>query len=346
LEKKMSSVTIRDVARHAGVGVGTVSRVLNDSPSVSQSTRRRVLATIEELNFQPSLSARRLSLGKTFNVAVIAPFFTRPVFIERLRGVEHALAESEFDLVLFNVETVDRRDACFRNVARRERIDGLLVMALSPWDDEAEQWLEAQVPTVLIDARHPALNRLVIDDVEGGRIATEHLLELGHRRIGFISDYLEDPFGFSSSRDRFEGYYMALEAADVPFRPEYHRQGIHGREQARKLALELLTMPERPTAIFAASDTQASGVLAAARELSLQVPQNLSVIGYDDIEIAEYLHLTTMRQPSFRIGVEGVRLLMETIERPPSSPKELQFSTELVVRSSTAAPGGSVNGRH
>jgi len=333
----MSSVTIRDVARHAGVGVGTVSRVLNDSPSVSHNTRRRVLATIKELNFQPSLSARRLSLGKTFNVAVIVPFFTRPVFTERLRGVEHALAQSDFDLVLFNVETVGRRDACFRSVARRERIDGLLVMSLSPWDHEAERWLEAQVPTVLIDARQPALNRIVIDDVEGGRKATEHLLELGHRRVGFISDYLEDPFGFASSRDRFEGYYMALEAADVPFRPEYHRQGIHGREQAKKLALELLTMPERPTAIFAASDTQAIGVLAAARELGFRVPQDLSVIGYDDIELAEYLRLTTIHQPSYEMGVEGVRLLLEAIDDPSNDPQELLFSTNLVVRATTAA---------
>lgn len=342
----MSSVTIRDVARHAGVGVGTVSRVLNDSPSVSQRTRRRVLATIEELNFQPSLIARRLSLGKTFNVAVVVPFFTRPVFVERLRGVEHALAQSDFDLVLFNVESVDRRDACFRNVARRERIDGLLVMSLSPWDEEVERLLKAEVPIVLIDARHPALNRLVIDDVEGGRLATEHLLELGHRRIGFISDYLEEPFGFASSRDRFEGYYMALEVAEVPFHPEYHRQGIHGREQARLLAIDLLSLPERPTAIFAASDTQAIGVLAAARQLELRVPDDLSVIGYDDIEAASYLRLTTMRQPSFDLGMEGVRLLLETMERPAGAPKELTFSTELVIRETTAAPCPVPNGRH
>ena len=342
----MSSVTIRDVARHAGVGVGTVSRVLNSNPAVSQETRRRVLAAIKELDYQPSPIARRLSLGKTLSVAVIVPFFTRPVFVERLRGVEHALAESEYDLVLFNVETVDRRDACFQDVARRERIDGLLIMSLSPWDEEAERWLEAQVPTVLIDARHPALNRLVIDDVEGGRVATDHLLQLGHRRIGFISDYLEDPFGFVTSLDRFEGYYMALEAADVPFRPEYHRQGRHGRDQARRLAIELLTLPEQPTAIFAASDTQAIGVLAAARELGLRVPQDLSVIGYDDIETAGYLHLTTMRQPSYQMGVAGVHLLLEAIEQPESPPQEMLFSAELVVRETTAAPCASPNGRH
>ena len=339
------TVTIRDVARYAGVGVGTVSRVLNGSPSVSQGTRRRVQAVIEELNFQPSPIARRLSLGKTLNVAVIVPFFTEPVFVERLRGIEHALAESEYDLVLFNVESVSRRDDCFRNVARRERIDGLLITSLAPWDEDAHRWLEAQVPTVLIDARHPALNRLVVDDVEGGRVATDHLLQLGHRKIGFVSDYLEDPFGFVSSLDRFEGYYMALEAADVPFRPEYHRQGIHSREQAKRLAIQLLTLPDRPTAIFAASDTQAMGVLAAARELGFRVPEDLSVIGYDDIDAADFLNLTTMRQPSFELGVEGVRLLLEAIEQPGKEPEEILFSTELIVRQTTAATLTISNGR-
>jgi DNA-binding LacI/PurR family transcriptional regulator len=276
---------------------------------------------------------------------VVAPFFTEPVFVERLRGIEHALAESEYDLVLYNVESVTRRDDCFRNVARRERIDGLLVISLSPWDEDADRWLEARVPTVLVDARHPALNRLVIDDVEGGRMATEHLLQMGHRKIGFISDYLEDPFGFVASLDRFEGYYMALEAANVPFRPEYHRQGVHGREQAGRLAIELLTLPDRPTAIFAASDTQAMGVLAAARELGLRVPEALSVIGYDDIDAADFLNLTTMRQPSFELGVEGARLLLEAIEQPGEAPEEIVFSTELIIRESTAAPQTSSNGQ-
>jgi LacI family transcriptional regulator len=114
----MPSVTIRDVARHAGVGVGTVSRVLNSSPWVSQATRQRVLAVIEELDFEPNPIARRLSLGKTLNIAVIVPFFTRPLFVERLRGIEYALAQSEYDLVLYNVETTERRDECFREIPR------------------------------------------------------------------------------------------------------------------------------------------------------------------------------------------------------------------------------------
>jgi LacI family transcriptional regulator len=321
----VSAVTIRDVARHAGVGVGTVSRVLNSSPSVSQATRQRVLAVIEELDFEPNPIARRLSLGKTLNIAVIVPFFTRPLFVERLRGIEYALAQSEYDLVLYNVETTERRDECFREIPRRERIDGLLILSLLPQDKDVDRFLKAQVPTVLVDAHHPLLNRLVMDDVEGGRLATEHLIELGHQKIGFVGDYLENRFGFVSSRDRFEGYYQALELADISFQPKYLKQGEHSQLAARRLALELLALAERPTAIFAASDTQAIGVLMAAQEL-------------DDIEIAEYLHLSTMCQPSFVLGTEAVQLLMEAIGEPGRPPREILYAAELVARATTAPP--------
>lgn len=334
----MPAVTIRDVARHAGVGVGTVSRVLNSSPSVSQATRQRVLAVIEELDFEPNPIARRLSLGKTLNIAVIVPFFTRPLFVERLRGIEYALAQSEYDLVLYNVETAERRDECFREIPRRERIDGLLILSLMPQDKDVDRFLEAQVPTVLVDARHPLLNRLVMDDVEGGRQATEHLIQLGHRKIGFVGDYLENRFGFVSSRDRFDGYYQALELADICFQPKYLKQGEHSQLVARRLTLELLALPDPPTAIFAASDTQAIGVLMAAEELDLAVPGDLSVIGYDDIEVADYLHLTTMRQPSFVLGTEAVQVMMEAIEEPQRPPREILYSTELVARATTAPP--------
>jgi DNA-binding LacI/PurR family transcriptional regulator len=334
----MPAVTIRDVARRAGVGIGTVSRVLNSSPSVSRETRQRVLAAIEELDFTPHPIARRLSLGKTLSIAVIVPFFTRPVFVERLRGIEHALAQSEYDLVLYNVETTERRDICFREIPRRERADGLLIISLSPQDEDVKRFLQADVPTVVIDGRHPEIHRLVIDDVEGGRLATEHLIELGHRKIAFISDFLENRFGFVSSLDRFEGYYQALELADIPFHPEYLKQGKHSQMAAHRLALELLSLPDPPTAIFAASDTQAIGVLGAAREMGLEVPEDLSVVGYDDIEAAEYLHLTTMNQPSFALGTKSVQLLMAVIDDPRLPVKEVVISTELVIRNTTARP--------
>ena len=336
----MVPATIRDVAKRAGVGVGTVSRVLNDHPFVSDATRQKVLSAIEALDYTPNSIARRLSLRKTLTIAVIVPFFTRPSFVERLRGVEFALADSEYDLVLFNVETTDKRDAYFHDVPRRERVDGMLIISLSPHDADVDRFLQAGVPTVLVDARHPRLSRAVIDDVAGGRLAVQHLIELGHRKIAYVSDQLENPFNFVSSRDRYEGYRQALTAADIPFRPDYHREGEHGRQQAREMAHALLSLEDPPTAIFAASDTQAIGVLEAAQDAGLSVPEDLSVIGYDDIEIAEYLQLTTIRQPLFASGVEGVTLLLETIANPQPTAQQVQLPTRLVVRQTVGAPAG------
>jgi len=331
----VTPATIRDVAKRAGVGVGTVSRVLNDRPFVSDATHQKVLSAIEALDYTPSPIARRLSLRKTLTIAVIVPFFTRPSFVERLRGVEFALADSEYDLVLFNVETTDKRDAYFHDVPRRERVDGLLIISLSPRDADVERFLQAKVPTVLVDARHPRLSRAVIDDVAGGRLATQHLIELGHRKIAYVSDFLENPFNFVSSRDRHEGYRQALTAAGIPFQPAYHQQGEHGRQQAREMAHTLLALPDPPTAIFAASDTQAIGVLEAAQDAGVSVPEGLSVIGYDDIEIAEYLQLTTIRQPLFASGVEGVELLLEAIANPPPTAQQVHLPTRLVARRTT-----------
>ncbi len=330
--------TIRDVAKRAGVGLGTVSRVLNNSPLVSPATRARVLQAIAELDYTPSPVARGLSLGKTLSIAAIVPFFTRPSAIERLRGVEATLADSEYDLTVFNVETVERRDACFRDVPRPERADGVLIISLAPRDDDVERFARTNIPIVLVDADHPALSRVVTDDVNGGRLATQHLIDLGHRRIAYISDPLDTPFNFTSSRDRYQGYRLALEQAGIPFRPDYHRQGEHGRYEARHLASQLLAMPEPPTAIFAASDTQAMGVLEAAQDAGLQVPRDLSVIGYDDVEISEYLGLTTMRQQLFESGAQGVRMLLEMLTTPPATPRRELLPAELIVRGTTAPP--------
>jgi DNA-binding LacI/PurR family transcriptional regulator len=338
----MPNVTIRDVARRAGVGLATVSRVINGSPLVSEETRRRVLQVIEELEFVPNPAARRLSTGKTLTVAVIAPFFTRPAFIERLRGIQNTLLESEYDLDVYNVETVKRRDECFHEIPRRERADGVIILSLSPRDEDIPLLARAETPIVLVDANHPSLsqlNRVITDDVQGGFKATQYLLKLGHRRIGFIGDWLESPFNFTSSRDRFQGYRQALDLAGMAYRPEYFGQGEHGRYPAQLLAEQMLALPERPTAIFAASDTQAIGVMQAARNAGIQVPQDLSVIGYDDIEIAELLGLTTIRQMLYESGQRGVELLLESLAGFHREPVCEVLPTELIERNTTAPPG-------
>jgi LacI family transcriptional regulator len=337
----MKTPTIREVARRAGVGLGTVSRVINESPMVSEETRGRVEKAIKELDYIPNPTARRLSLGKTLTIAAIVPFFTRPSFIERLRGIEHTLIESMYDLNIYNVETTNRRDQCIREVPRKERADGVLILSLSPRDEDLPYLAQADVPIVLVDANHPSLtmlNRVIVDDIEGGYKATRYLIELGHRRIGYISDFFDNPFNFTSSRYRYQGYCHALDEAGVPVRPEYSLQGDHGRYEARQLAIKMLSMRDRPTAIFAASDTQALGVLEAARDLELSVPDDVSVVGYDDIEIAEHLGITTVRQLLYESGQRGVELLLEQLSEAQHEPVCEILSTELIVRGTTKVP--------
>jgi DNA-binding LacI/PurR family transcriptional regulator len=312
--------------------------VLNNSPLVSASTRRRVLDVIAELHYTPSQIARNFSSGKTLTIATVAPFFTRPSVVERLRGIEVMLAASGYNLVVFNVETVERRNACLRDVPRRDRTDGVLVISLSPRRDEVAALLETGVPVVLIDTIAEGMSGVHVDDVAGGELATRHLIELGHRRIGFVGDALEEirAFNFTSSRDRLAGFIRAQEQCGIVPLPEYQRHGIHGRYEARVLARELLSLPDPPTAIFAASDTQAMGVLEAARDCGLSVPKMLSVVGFDDIDVAEYLGLTTVRQPLFESGARGVDLLLGILGGEPAAPTDELLPLELVSRATTA----------
>ncbi len=330
----MSKTTIRDVAKRAGVGVGTVSRVLNNSPAVSETTRGKVQSAIEALNFSPSLAARRLSRGKTMAIGVIVPFFTNPSVVRRLQGIVSVLSVSKYDLVLFDIEKVNQRDSFLRTIPQRKMADGLLLVSLTPTDADVEQFSLANVPTVLVDAYHPALNHVRVDNIAGGYQATKYLIELGHHKIGYISDYLDDPFN-SPVRDRFTGYKQALAEAGIEFRAEYHCEDRHGRFQAQQMTHNLLTLPDPPTAIFAYSDTQAIGVIEAAQELGLSVPDDLSVIGFDNIEAAEYLHITTIRQALFESGVQGAELLLSLMQTPTSEPQEILLPTELIARHTT-----------
>lgn len=337
-------VTIRDVARAAGVSPGTVSRAINDSPLVNENTRRHILQVVEKLNYTPNVVARRLSLGQALAVVVMVPFFTRPSVSERLNGAVSLLSRSKYDLVIHNVETPQQRANCFEELPRREQADGLLIISLNPTDEEAERLAKADVPIVLIDAEHPALKgvypQVTVDDVAGGRTVTEYLIKQGHTRIGFVGDRIDNPFNFTSSRDRYLGCREALEAADLPVRSEYYGEDTHGRRQARQLARKMLALPQPPTAIFAASDTQAVGVLEAAHETGLRVPEDLSVVGYDNIEIADILRLTTMGQLLFESGQRGVELLLERLDNPDTDPVHEVLPTELIVRETTAPPQG------
>ncbi|MEM7330949.1 MAG: LacI family DNA-binding transcriptional regulator [Chloroflexota bacterium] len=335
----MAKTTIKDVARIAGVGVGTVSRVINNSNAVSDETRQKVKQAIEALNYQPNEMARRLSLGKTYTVSVLAPFFTRPAFVQRLRGLESVFAQSEYDFIIYNVDSAASRDKYFRQLSRPERTDGLLIMSIIPHKEHAERFLGSKVPTVLVDADHDAFTRVLIDDLNGGYKATNHLIELGHRKIGMVSDFLlETPFNYRSVFQRHEGYRTALKEAGIPFRPDYFLQCDVDKDAARETAVKLLTHPDPPTAIFAYSDTHAFGVLQAAEMLNINIPDDLSIVGYDDIELSEYLHLTTMRQSLFDAGAHGAKLLLNLITNQTEIIEKTVLASKLIERRTTAPP--------
>ena len=332
----MRGTTIARVAEEAGVGVGTVSRVLNGSPAVSEDTRRRVLAAIDTLDYQPSPAARALSTGRTNTIGVVAPFFTTPSVIERLRGVSRTLADEGYQLILHDVERPDQRRQLFRSLAVRGGIDGLLAISLAPSEREARRLHRAGVLVVLLDREHDSLPCITIDDMEGGRMAAEYLLGLGHRRIAFLGDEEANLFGFDSSAHRREGFEAALAAADATPRPEWVLRRPHGRDEARVAATAMLARKPRPTAVFATSDVQAIGVLEAADDAGLPVPEQLSVIGFDNVEAAGYTGLTTVAQPLEEIGRLGADLLLRALSGETVVSRRMPL--EIVARGSTAPP--------
>ena len=331
------TATIADVAAQAGVGASTVSRVLNDG-QVSGRARARVMAAMAELEYRPRASARSLVTGATRTLALVIPFFTHPSAVQRMRGMLAALDQTEYDIVVCNVANPAQRDEYLGHGVPLDRSDGLLIVSLAPRESEVDAFLRSGARVVLLDAFHPGLPCLWIDDVAGGALATRHLIELGHERIAFVGDRADPGLGFVSSDRRCEGYRRALEDAGLPIDAALERQGPHGRLVAHRLTRELLALPEPPTAIFAASDTQALGVLEAASDLGLAVPGDVSVVGFDDLEVASYIGLTTVHQPLEESGRRAVERLVAAIEGEQPPPREEQLELELEVRRTTAAP--------
>jgi DNA-binding LacI/PurR family transcriptional regulator len=330
--------TIRDVARQAGVSVATVSRVINNSPLVVEPTRARVQAAVDALGYRLNATARNLSIGRAMAIGVVVPFFTAPSVIERLRGVVERLGRGErreYDLMLFDVEAPEQRDGALRDLARRDRVAGLLIISLPISDAEVAALERDGMPAVLVDTFHARLPRVVIDNVGGGALAARHLLARGHRRIGFVGDHPTNPYGFTSSEDRRHGFTGALAEAGVEHHPELERFGPHGREEAGQLTEALLALPDPPSAIFAASDLQAIGALKAAERVGARVPEDVAVIGFDDIDMAEIVGLTTIRQPLREGGARATDLLLAAIEHGNGEPMEELQTLSVVERRTT-----------
>lgn len=329
------AATIHDVAIEAGVGIGTVSRVVNNSPRVKPATRERVLAAIDKLQYKPDPIARSMISKRTNSLGIIVPFFTRPFFMEVLRGIEVVSARLGRELVLYNVETDVQRDRYFSELPMHRKVDGLLIVSL-PLDDAVSRRLKnSALPVVLIDAYSPLFTSLVVNNVDGAYQAVRCLIEKGHRRIGFINGEIEGNFKFNQANDRLIGLHRAFGETGLLFEPELVLTSKWGRMGGKQAALQLLSQQERPTAIFAASDMQAVGVLDAAKVLGIPVPEQLSIIGFDGIEVSELLDISTMRQPMQEMGETGAAALVELIDNVAKAPELIRFDTRLVERHTT-----------
>lgn len=303
----MARPTIRDVAQRAGVGIGTVSRVLNQSPAVRPKTRERVLQAIAELGYYPDERARELRLKRGNLLLVLVPHLTKPLYIEVLRHIER-LRPPGIVLTVTNAESPEEKERAFQRIARDTRIGGIIAVNLAPPEGFAHI-LRPGVPLIVVDTRSEEFPTVEVDHVHGGYLATQHFIRLGHERIGFIGRF-QDPF--VPRGQRIIGYRRALEEAGIPFRREYVRISNYDHRDSCEHALVLLDLPEPPTAIFAASDLQAMGVLEAARLRGLRVPQDLAVLGYNDVEWAEFLGLSTIRLPLDQLAEHAIALLLQS----------------------------------
>lgn len=333
--------TISDVAELAGVSAPTVSRVLNDTGYVKETTRSKVEAAIDALDYRPSASARTLRTGRTSALACVVPFVAHPSAIDHVRGLVEGLHGTDTPLSLYNVETVADLTTHINHL-HAVAPAGLVVVALQLEDDVLVRFAERQVPVVLIDTAHPAVSSVTLDEHAGAARAAAHLLELGHTRIAFVGDDESNEFGFTSSKQRRIGLRRALADAGLELPARYVRRGPHGRRQAEAHTRELLDLATPPTAVLAASDTQALGALDAVRRAGLVPGQDVSVVGFDDIEVAEDLGLTTVDGQLRRAGLVAAEILRSQMARPDEPPDARVLDAPLVVRTSTGPAPGEV----
>lgn len=329
--------TIRDVAEAAGVSIATVSRALHGLPRVSEATRRRVLDAAATLHYVASPSAASLASGHTRSIGAVAPFVNRWFFSGVVHAAERILRAAGYDLLLYSLGTdaAERRRA-FSGDLLRKRVDGVLVFGLQPDPEEARALSAAGSPVAIVGIAVPGWSSVRIDDRAAARTATEHLLVLGHRRIAFLGGEPDDLLHSAAPQDRREGWLSTLRAAGVE--PEPALEEIGGFTVAGGMAAmrRLLDLPVRPTAVFAASDEMAMGAVHAARKAGLRVPEDLSVIGIDDHEMAELFDLTTVAQPVEAQGVLAAEMLLAAMAGRPADPAAVTVPTTLVVRGTTA----------
>jgi Transcriptional regulators len=333
-------VGIGEVARRAGVSSATVSRALSGNGHVSPATRAKVQAAASDLGYVVSSYASSLASGRTRNVGVVVPFLNRWFFSSVVEGAEDALMRHGYDLTLYNLGGGEAaRNSVFEQFLLRKRVDAVIAVGLELTEHEVQRLLELGKPVVGVGGPIPGVRTLTLDNVGIARLATDHLIALGHTRIAHVGAAVEWDMDFHLPSARRLGFEQAMRAAGLPIADEQFAPAdftIRGGYQAAK---QLLGQPRaRPTAIFAASDEMAIGCLLAAKDLGLTVPRDVSIVGIDDHELADFFGLTTVAQFPSGQGEMAVDILMSEL-RPQSVaavPADTALPFELIVRSSSA----------
>lgn len=335
--------TIKEVAKRAGVSVGTVSNIISQTVPVSPKLRERVLGVILELDYHPNHFARSLKTKQTKMLGMIIPDITNPFFPQLVRGAEDAALQHGYMLVTFNTDDRMEREEEVLAVLRSRRVDGILLIIAHTVGRSLhiERTLAAGVPIVCLDRIPPGLpvDSIATDNRKGAEVCIRHLLSMGHRKIAIITG----PMDLRTAQDRFEGYQSALRQAKLKPDPGLIVQGDFHLESGYRLAKDLLLRHTRPTALFVSNGMMALGVVKALEETHFRCPHDIAVATFDDLPIADVFRprLTAVAQPVYEIGRRGVELLIQRIEGrlPNKKPVRILLDPELKIRESTGLPG-------
>jgi LacI family transcriptional regulator len=331
-----------DVARLAGVSQAAVSQVVNHPTSVSiaADTRQRILRAMEMIGYAPNTLARSLRMGQTLMLGLIFPDSANPFFAEVGRQMEETAFELGYSVILCNTGGSPEKERFYTESLARKQVDGIIFVAGGSQADCLHMLLEWGMPVVVVDRDLPecAVDAVLLDNYAGGMAVAAHLIDLGHRSFGCITG----PSEVNPSAERVAGFKNALRAHALGIEPRWIKPGDFRLESGWRRAMELLAAPLRPTAIFACNDLMAVGVLRAAAELRLKVPGDLSVVGFDNIELASYTAppLTTVAQPREEIGARAVNMLIDRIKEREREPRRELLKAVLIARGSSAPPEG------
>jgi LacI family transcriptional regulator len=339
-------VTIRQLARLSGVSIGTVSRALNGYTDVNPETRERIVRLARELDYTPAAAARGLVTQRSHVIGVFLetgeghPDIQHPFFHEVLVGVKNAIGAGGYDLLLFASERPGNGygDHSYLKRARHHNVEGVVLFGVDPDDAEVRRLVRSEVACVGVDVEliGPKTEYVISDNLCGIALAMRHLHDLGHRRIATITGQLDKRTG----ADRLRSYRTEMQALGLAYRDEYVAYGDFYVESGHRAMARLLALDEPPTAVVAASDLMALGAIRAAAEAGRIVPDDVSIVGFDDIQLAGHVHppLTTLRQDKARLGAEAGRALMALIDGATDLPEAVTLPVELIVRGSTTAP--------